>query len=122
MSSDAISAGTASDVQLKRLMSLFPGFTTSLYANPDGFVELSSPSDLIEGLSLAQRSVKDRAYFTQAQQFPQGYTSGVFQGRGLGNEAIVALSAPIYRNNTFYGVVEGSLKLDRLERFIPNLF
>ncbi|MCK8118583.1 response regulator [Pseudoalteromonas sp. 2CM37A] len=122
MSSDAISAGTASDVQLKRLMSLFPGFTTSLYANPDGFVELSSPSDLIEGLSLAQRSVKDRAYFTQAQQFPLGYTSGVFQGRGLGNEAIVALSAPIYRNNTFYGVVEGSLKLDRLERFIPNLF
>ncbi|XQF90521.1 histidine kinase dimerization/phospho-acceptor domain-containing protein [Pseudoalteromonas espejiana] len=122
MSSDAIGAGTSSNEQLKRLMALFPGFTTSLYASPDGFVQISSPSDLIDGLTLAQRNVKDRAYFTQAEQYPLGYTSGVFQGRGLGNEAIVALSAPIYRNNQFYGVVEGSLKLNRLERFIPNLF
>ncbi|ASM50562.1 hypothetical protein PESP_a2618 [Pseudoalteromonas espejiana DSM 9414] len=122
MSSDAIGAGTSSKKQLKRLMALFPGFTTSLYASPDGFVQISSPSDLIDGLTLAQRNVKDRAYFTQAEQYPLGYTSGVFQGRGLGNEAIVALSAPIYRNNQFYGIVEGSLKLNRLERFIPNLF
>jgi len=122
MSSDAISAGTDSEQQLKRLMNLFPGFTTSLYANPSGFVEITSPNNLIAGLTKAQRNVTDREYFNQAKQYPLGYSGGVFQGRGLGNEAIVALSAPIYRDGEFYGVVEGSLKLGRLEQFIPNLF
>ncbi|GAA60283.1 signal transduction histidine kinase two-component system with Protein-glutamate methylesterase domain [Pseudoalteromonas sp. BSi20652] len=122
MSSDAISAGLLPQQQLKRLMVLYPGFTTSLYANPNGLVETSVPQALLKGLSESQRYVNDRPYFSKALEYPQGYSSGVFQGRGLGNEPIVALSAPIYRDNKFYGVVEGSLKLDRLERFVPNLF
>jgi len=122
MSSDVIGTGGSTAQQLERLMLLFPGFSTSLYANSNGLVEMSVPSDLVTGLSEAQRYVTDREYFTLAEQYPLGYSSGVFQGRGLGNEAIVALSAPIYRNGEFYGVVEGSLKLGRLEQFIPNLF
>lgn len=103
-------------------MELYPGFVTSLYASSEGYVEKSIPSELLSGLSQSQRYVDDRPYFAQAQQFPLGYISGVFQGRGLGDQPIVALSAPIYKNDEFYGVVEGSLKLDQLERFIPNLF
>jgi len=122
MSSDVIGTGGSTAQQLERLMLLFPGFTTSLYANTNGLVEMSVPSDLVTELSEAQRYITDREYFTLAEQYPLGYSSGVFQGRGLGNEAIVALSAPIYRDGEFYGVVEGSLKLGRLEQFIPNLF
>lgn len=103
-------------------MALYPGFATSLYASSEGYVEKSIPSELLSGLSQSQRYVNDRPYFAEAQQFPLGYSSGVFQGRGLGDQPIVALSAPIYKNDEFYGVVEGSLKLDQLERFIPNLF
>ncbi|WP_010557163.1 response regulator [Pseudoalteromonas marina] len=122
MSSDAIGGGITIQQQLTQLMDLYPGFTTSLYAMPNGYVAKSIPSTLLEGLSEEKRFVNDRPYFSQAKQYPQGYSSGVFQGRGLGNEPIVALSAPIYRNDEFYGVVEGSLKLERLEQYIPNLF
>lgn len=122
ITSDAMSAGAPIQQQLERLMALYPGFATSLYASSEGYVEKSIPSELLSGLSQSQRYVNDRPYFAEAQQFPLGYSSGVFQGRGLGDQPIVALSAPIYKNDEFYGVVEGSLKLDQLERFIPNLF
>lgn len=117
ITSDAMSAG-APIQQLERPMALCPGFATSLYASSEGYVEKSIPSELLSGLSQSQRYVNDRPYFAQAQQFPLGYSSGIFQGRGLGDQP----SAPIYKNDEFYGVVEGSLKLDQLERFIPNLF
>ena len=122
MSSYAIGAGADTQLQLKKLTSLYPGFTTSLYAMPNGYVAKSIPSTLLAGISEEKRYVNDRPYFSEAKQYPQGYSSGVFQGRGLGNEPIVALSAPIYRNDEFYGVVEGSLKLERLDQYIPNLF
>lgn len=122
ITSDAMSAGAPIQQQLERLMALYPGFATSLYASSEGYVEKSIPSELLNGLSQSQRYVNDRPYFAEAQQFPLGYSSGVFQGRGLGDQPIVALSAAIYKNDKFYGVVEGSLKLDQLERFIPNLF
>ncbi len=122
MTGDAISAGAAIEPQLERLIALYPGFITSVYVTPEGFVEKSIPHELLNGLSNAQRYVNDRPYFTQAQQYPLGYSSGVFRGRGLGDKPIVAMSAPIFRNDEFYGVVEGSLKLNKLERFIPNLF
>ena len=122
MASDSIAHGQPIQPQLERLMALYPGFITSLYASPNGFVQNSVPTTLLQGLTKSQRNVTDRPYFFKAAQYPQGYSGGVFQGRGLGNQSIVALSAPIYRNNELYGVVEGSLKLKRLERFVPRLF
>ncbi|TMP73108.1 hybrid sensor histidine kinase/response regulator [Pseudoalteromonas sp. S1609] len=122
MTSNAISVGGQIQPQLEQLMALYPGFLTSLYASPKGLVKNSMPSELLSGLTKEQRYVNDRSYFSQAQQYPFGYSSGVFRGRGLGNQPIVALSAPIYRDDEFYGVIEGSLQLDRLERFIPDLF
>ena len=46
--------------------------------------------------------------------------SDVFRGRGFGNDPIIAVSAPIFKGNTFYGIVEGSLNLPKFET-IDNL-
>ena len=56
--------------QLTQLMDLYPGFTTSLYAMPNGYVAKSIPSTLLEGLSEEKRFVNDRPYFSQAKQYP----------------------------------------------------
>ena len=64
------------------------------------------------------RSVSDRGYFRIPRKTGRSYISPVFLGRGLGRDPIIAISAPYFNaDGSFAGVVEGSLNLDRFQRF-----
>jgi PAS domain-containing protein len=59
--------------------------------------------------------VRDRAYFAEPRRTGKPYISGVFEGRGLGRDPIVAISVPLLdAAGQFAGVVEGSIDLTRM--------
>lgn len=63
-------------------------------------------------------SVHERDYFSEVKRTNKPYVSNAFQGRGFGNDPIVAMSAPIRdANGRFAGIVEGSLSLRSFLRF-----
>lgn len=98
-----------------------PGFLSLLVAAADGRVVATA---LSPGLALPTageaRSVADRDYFRRPMADGHDHVSEVFQGRGFGEDLIVALATPLRSTEGLRrGVVEGSLDLQRLRRFDP---
>ncbi|MDP3858525.1 MAG: diguanylate cyclase [Stagnimonas sp.] len=119
-------AGPAAGAGLTRLLERghpqHPGFISLLVAAADGSVVAASmsgrpvPPDLLN----ADGTVSDRSYFQVPMLRDRAYVSGVFRGRGFGEDPIVALSVPLHGpSGQPRGVVEGSLDLSRLGRFDP---
>ncbi|MFT4928815.1 MAG: signal transduction histidine kinase, partial [Phenylobacterium sp.] len=53
---------------------------------------------------------------------PDSFISPAFEGRGFGNDPIVAISHQIRRNGEFDGIIEGSLNLAKLASLMPPTF
>ena len=107
--------GTASDAagwaaDLARLHRNYPGFVTMLVTDAQGAVRFSDPALAVPAAS--NRSVADRAYFREPARTGDSYVSDAFRGRSLGNDALVAISAPLRGPRGFAGVVEGSIRTD----------
>ncbi|MEI6666743.1 MAG: ATP-binding protein [Acidobacteriota bacterium] len=99
----------------------YPSFLTMLVADRQGRVVAASggASAPKEGRT---DSVADRDYFRRALDGRRSYASGVFQGRGLGRDLIVALSAPVFDEaGQVVWVVEGSLNLTELQKAAGNV-
>ena len=89
---------------LAGLHQAFPGFLTLLISDAEGdIVFYHAPEHRGFGGNVA-----DRSYFLEPQRDGGSYISGVFRGRGFGNDLLVAISAP-HRNERgdFAGVVQG---------------
>ncbi|HCS80611.1 MAG TPA: hybrid sensor histidine kinase/response regulator [Alteromonas macleodii] len=103
----------AAVTNLRVLASHNPEFLTFLIADDKGDLTHAYPPSLLDkarqsGLS----NVAYRPYFFEVMQTGKPFLSNVFQGRGFGNDPIVALSAPITdADGTPKGIVEGSLSL-----------
>jgi len=106
------------DDALFKVHELYPGFLTMLVADQDATVVTSSPRALMESLPPTGFTLADRSYFIQAFFHQSLYVSPVFLGRGFGSDPIVAISAPIYGQNSKNptGIVEGSLNLNMFEK------
>ncbi len=92
----------------------FPGFLTLLVADAKGeILAASTPPRWRAGPdTLRATNVADRDYFKQAVATRAPFVSNVFQGRGLGRDLIVAISAPVLdRDQNIRYVIEGSLNL-----------
>ncbi|MFU8784436.1 ATP-binding protein [Aliidiomarina sp.] len=104
---------------LRNSGTLHPAFITMLASDKNGELLATWPSDM---LAIARESgitnLSDRDYFKQAKASGTLYLSNAFKGQGFGNDPIVAISAPYYINNTFAGVIEGSLNLTELHGFL----
>ncbi len=97
-----------------------PGFLTLLLADSRGAIVTTAPERTAAGAAdLA--SVADRDYFQRAVATGQPFVSDVFQGRGLGSDLIVAISAPVVDlEGRVRAVVEGSLNLAALARDLSH--
>ncbi|RTE85858.1 diguanylate cyclase [Lysobacter sp. N42] len=97
----------------------FPGFITMLIADASGNITHGTPKEtfqrLLDSPDPVNRNVADRDYFRVPFQWQESFVSNVFQGRGFGNDMIIAVSSPIIVDGETVGVVEGSLNLPRLE-------
>lgn len=98
---------------LANLAQEFPEFLTFLIADENGSITHAYPTNLLSRAKrLNQASVAQRDYFQQAISSGQTYLSQAFQGRGFGNDPIVAISSPLYDGNgRLVGILEGSLNL-----------
>lgn len=88
-----------------------PGVLTMLVSDSQGTIVKTYPQDLLKMVLNNNENISDREYFTSVKSTKKPYISDVFQGRGFGNDPIVALSAPIFIDNTFSGILQASLSL-----------
>jgi len=112
----ARSPGNEDDMvlRLERTRRAFPGLLTMLATDAEGRVLAGSfdnrtgiDRDVWRGVD-----VSDRAYFRRPRERAEPMVSEVFQGRGFGDDALSAVSAPILdANGRFGGVVQGSIRL-----------
>lgn len=119
------------DAQIAHLATFhahYPGLLTLLRTDAEGevlAVSSGAGSDSDQYFSERRASVADRSYFQVPRSQLQSYISEVFRGRGLGDDFIVALSAPILTGEPpFDGVVQGALRLaafdEITERILPR--
>ena len=101
------------DETLSNLAQEFPEFLTFLIADEKGVVTHSYPINLLKRAKrLNQAVVTEREYFIQAMQTESTFVSQAFQGRGFGNDPIVAIASPLYDGGgNLRGILEGSLNL-----------
>jgi diguanylate cyclase (GGDEF)-like protein/PAS domain S-box-containing protein len=102
---------------LEQLGRNYPGFLTLLMTNAEGKIvraERRGQASFTPGIGESQW-VSDREYFLKPKSNGKPFVSGVFQGRGLGKDPIVAMSAPILgARKEFLGVVEGSIDIRQI--------
>lgn len=105
--------------KLRELGSSYDDFLTLMVADSVGrIVAAHVPANPSASTGATLRSVADRPYFREAMANNAPFLSDAFRGRGLGNDAIVAISAPISNNKGKpAGIVEGSLDLRRFAQF-----
>ena len=122
MTSSAAAISSASrfdEVSMTRWLMLYhrvyTDYLTMLYADIDGNIATatSSMTGFLQPLDeLTAQNVADRAYFREPLRQGTTFTSEVFEGRGFGNDPIVAISAPLRNaDGAYVGVIEGSLNL-----------
>jgi diguanylate cyclase (GGDEF)-like protein len=94
----------------------YPGFISMLIANPAANIVAASPVSRLLTQQLPEQSINinDRDYFIESFYNQRLFVSSAFLGRGFGNDAIIAMSAPFYldeQRTQVAGIVEGSLDL-----------
>ncbi len=88
-----------------------PGVLTMLVSDAKGNIIKTYPQELLKTVLDSNESINDRDYFTSVKSTKAPYISDVFQGRGFGNDPIVALAAPISFDGKFSGILQASLSL-----------
>lgn len=111
------------EAELARIGAAYPGFLTLLVADEEGLVRAAWPATDSQGRRFSQSglNVRDRAYFRTAKEQRRSYVSDVFQGRGFGSDLIVALSIPVIDARGRVWVVEGSLDLRSMQRYLASV-
>ena len=95
--------------ELERLLDAYPGLTSALVTDGDGHVIAHAPARITLATDDGVPSVADRDYFRNSRHHRRPYVSNAFRGRTLGEDPLVAVSAPIVRDGDFHGVVEASI-------------
>jgi signal transduction histidine kinase/DNA-binding response OmpR family regulator len=96
---------------------IYDGFLTMIVTDARGEVIARHPQRRHDGAPVPKSDVSDREYFRVPRATGQPFISDVFLGRGFGSDPIVAVSAPVFRDGKFFGVVEGSLNLQKFREF-----
>lgn len=100
--------------RLERTRAAFPGLLTMLVTDAEGRV-LAGSFDNRTGIDRAVWhgiDVSDRAYFQLPRDRSAPMVSEVFRGRGFGDDALLAVAAPVLdAEGQFRGVVQGSIRV-----------
>jgi signal transduction histidine kinase len=90
-----------------------PALITLLVTDADGRIVHTAPGEA--AVRLRGSSVADRDYFLAVRDRPAPYVSGVFRGRGFGEDLLLALSVPLHdRQGNFAGILEASIEIERV--------
>lgn len=102
---------------------LYPSYLTMLATDIEGNIIATWPAEMLEIAKINNTTnVSERDYFIVSKETSRAYISDSFQGQGFGTDPILALVVPYYLNNSFSGIIEGSLNLKSLySHWIPEI-
>jgi two-component system, sensor histidine kinase len=96
-----------------------PDFITMLMADRGGRIVATAPAEALT--RLYGNDVSDRAYFNGARDSLEPQISGVFRGRGFGNDLLIGVSVPVLTpGGEFDGIVQGSVEIGRFARIATS--
>ena len=108
---------SSAEVLIEEAKRAHPEFITMLEADSEGIIRHAVPAEALP--AVGGMTIADREYFQVARDQRRTYVSGVFRGRGFGNDLIVAISAPILDTaGRFQGVVQGALRVQEFAQMI----
>lgn len=99
--------------ELDRLLKAYPSFLRAIVTDADGDIVAVRTADGRQAAGSGE-SVADRDWFRGARDSGLPHVSDGYRARIHGNEALVAVSAPVFRDGNFQGVVQASLPVERL--------
>ena len=103
------------ELELQRLLKAYPSLQRAVATDRDGAIVAASAANG-QPEAGAWETGSDRDWFQVPRDRGNAYVSNAYRGRGDGDEALVAVSAPVFRDGSFQGVVQASLRVDRLVR------
>lgn len=103
------------DAALDRLLQAYPSFLRALATDADGDIVAARAAN---GQSMAPtgENAADRDWFRAPRDSGLAHVSDGYRARIDGDEALVAVSAPLLREGRFDGVLQASLPVERLVR------
>jgi diguanylate cyclase (GGDEF)-like protein len=107
------SASPMPDEALDRLLKAYPSFLRALATDADGNIVAARDGNG-RPVALAEENAADRDWFRVPRESGLPHVSEGYRARIYGNEALVAVSAPVFREGRFDGVLQASLPVERL--------
>ena len=98
------------------ITSVYPNILTMLVTDTHGTITATSPFSLMDTIKEKDNTftnVSHRPYFFTTKKHLRPFVSDVFQGRGFGNDPIIALAVPLQNKFGFSGIIEASLDLTK---------
>lgn len=113
------STAVTPQVLLQQLAIANPSFLTLLITDEQGEITGAFPERMMHRAKAQEMTnVSERPYFSVVADTGRPFISKAFEGRGFGDDIIVAISAPIENTaGQFAGILEGSLSLDSFAYF-----
>jgi diguanylate cyclase (GGDEF)-like protein len=99
--------------ELDRLLEAYPSFRRALATDAEGNI-VSGREEAGRPTTLVGESATDQDWFRAVRDSRLPHVSDGYRARTRGGEALVALSAPMFRQGRFDGVLQASLPVERL--------
>ena len=112
---DGTRAGQPVESELEKLLRAYPAMLRAIAADRDGrIVAVRAASG--RPVAIADEDVADREWFLSPRNNGRPHVSDAYRARIYGNEALVAVSAPMHRDGAFDGVLQASIPIERYIR------
>lgn len=108
-------ASPVTEEELDRLLKAYPSLLRALVTDADGDI-VAARNDDGRPTALARENAGDRDWFRIPRDSGLPHVSDGYRARIYGGEALVAVSAPMFREDRFDGVLQASLPVERLVR------
>ena len=103
------------DEELDRLLKAYPSFLRAVRTDAAGMIVAVRAHDG-RPVARAEERFADRDWFSGPRDSGKPYVSNAYRARIYGDQELVAVSAPIFRDGRFDGVLQASLTVERLVR------
>lgn len=113
------SASPPPDAELDRLLKAYPSFLRALATDAGGNI-VAARGDDGRPAALAEENAADRDWFRAPRGSGLPHVSEAYRARIYGAEPLIAVSAPMFREGRFDGVLQASLPVERLVRERAN--
>lgn len=115
LADDAAAPGQAPDRSLQRLLRAYPAMLRALVTDRDGRIVAARNA---QGRPPARDAelAADRDWFRVPRDSGHPHISNAYRARIYGEEALVAVSAPLFRAGAFDGVLQASIPIERFTR------